>query len=159
MNGLIMSDTAPRKSSRQSRIRIGLVTLLLGFLVFVLGLAPEMIALNRSSVTGFVQLSVSLIGLAFICIGGYVVLNTLWNGRQKSILADIGIRIVATGYVIAFASGLADVFGIGSQPFPNIPSFGPIQVIGMLVGEATIVIGFIMFIPNPRKEKEEVGAD
>jgi hypothetical protein len=29
----------------------------------------------------------------------------------------------------------------------------------MLVGEATIVIGFIMFIPNPRKEKEEVGAD
>ena len=158
MTGLTMSDTTPRKSNQQFRIRTGLVIMFLGFLIFVLGIAPEVIGLNRSSVTGFVQLGVSLIGLGIICIGGYVALNALWNGRQKSILADIGIRLVATGYVIAFASGLADIFGIGSHPFPNIPSFGPVQVLGMLVGEATIVIGFIMFIPNPRREKEEVEA-
>ena len=40
--------------------------------------------------------AVFLVGLAMICMGGYVTLNTLWNGKpEKTITADIGYRLVS----------------------------------------------------------------
>ena len=151
-----MNDTTPRKSNQTFRIRLGLIVLILGYFVFLLGMSPAIFGVDRSTVFGFVQISVFLVGLTMICIGGYAILNALWNGRQKSIIADIGIRLVATGFVISVTSGLADIFGLGSHPFPNIPSFGGIQITGVLLGEATILLGFILFIPDPRKSKETV---
>ncbi len=142
-----MNDTTSRKNGQLLRLRTGLIITILGFLIFVLGVRPEFFRMDRSSVTGFVQITVFLIGLALICIGGYVSLNVLWNGREKSILADIGIRLVATGYVIVFASGLADILAIGSHPYPNIPSFGNVQAYGVMLGESTIALGFLLFIP------------
>jgi hypothetical protein len=102
---------------------------------------------DRSPVTGFLQIAVFLIGLAMICIGGYMSLISLWNGREKSIAADIGLRLVSTGYVIAVASGMADIFGFGTQPLPNIPYFGWWQALGVMIGEITIALGFILMIP------------
>ena len=151
-----MIDTTPRQAKQVMRVRMGLIVLILGTIVFSIGVVPASFSLDRSSVTGFVQISVFLIGLALICVGGYLVLNVLWNGRQKSIIADIGIRLVATGYVIAFSAGLADVFGFGSHPFPNIPSFGGVQVVGVILGEVTIILGFILFTPNPRRKAETI---
>jgi hypothetical protein len=81
--------------------------------------------MDRSPVTGFVQIAVFLVGLALMCLGGYLGLNALWNGAQKTIAADIGLRLVSTGYVVAVASGMADIFGFGTQTLPNIPYFGP----------------------------------
>jgi len=146
MNTIGFTDTA-----RRYRIRIGLGFVILGLLIFILGIDPQMFNLDRSPVVGFVQIAVFLIGLAMICLGGYVVLNTLWNGNEKTIAADIGYRLVATGYVIAVASGMADVFGFGNQPFPQIPYFGPWQAIGVMVGEIIIALGFLLLIPLPRK--------
>ncbi|MFU8773334.1 MAG: hypothetical protein ACNA8H_13060, partial [Anaerolineales bacterium] len=102
-----MTDIPTRPFNGRLRIRLGLVITIIGFLLFVLGADPGVFNLDRSPVTGFVQISVFLLGLSIICIGGYITLNTLWNGKQKSIAADIGLRLVATGYVIAFLSGLA----------------------------------------------------
>jgi hypothetical protein len=152
-----MNDTTPRKDAYTLRLRLGLAALILGFAIFVLGAIPARFGVDRSQVTGFVQISVFLFGLAIMCVGGYVSLNTLWNGQQKTILADIGIRLAATGYVIAVSSGLADIFGFGSHPFPAIPSFGTIQVVGVILGEATIALGFLLFTPNPRRPKVEPG--
>lgn len=150
-----MIDTTPRKSNIRFRIRLGLILLILGMVVFASGADPAIFGLDRSSVTGFIQITVFLIGLALICIGGYIALNTLWNGEQKSILADIGIRIVATGYVIAVSSALADIFGLGSHPFPNIPSFGGVQILGVVLGQVSIILGFILFSPSYRRPKLE----
>jgi len=107
--------------------------------------------MDRSPIVGFVQIAVFLIGLAMICLGGYTTLNTLWNGKDKTIAADIGYRLVSTGYVIAVASGMADVFGFGSQPFPSIPYFGPWQASGVIIGELIIIVGFFLLIPNSRQ--------
>ena len=92
---------------RSFRIRFGLGVTILGLLVFMLGGNPALFGLDRSPVVGFVQISVFLIGLAMICMGGYITLNTLWSGREKSIAADIGFRLVSTGYVISFFAGMA----------------------------------------------------
>jgi hypothetical protein len=133
-------------------IRLGLSLVILGLLIFVLGTDPALFGLDRSPVTGFVQISVFLIGLAFICLGGYITLSSLWNGSQRSIGADIGLRMVATGYVISVACGMADIFGFGSHPFPKIPYFGPLQATGVMIGEAVIAFGFILLIPRRRKK-------
>ena len=146
-----MSESIPRKNGRTQRIRIGLVVIILGLLIFIFGAEPVLFGLDRSPVLGFVQIAVFLIGLAMICVGGYITLNTLWVGKQKTIAADFGLRLVSTGYVIAVFSGMADVFGFGTHPFPKIPYFGPWQGIGVMIGELIIVIGFLLLIPYPRQ--------
>ena len=139
--------TRPRNGVNRSRIRVGLVVTFTGLVIYLLGAAPEIFRLNRSPVTGIIQIAVFLVGLAVICIGGYVSLNALWNGYEKSIAADIGLRLVSTGYVIAVASGMADLFGIGNHPLSSIPYFGAWQAFGVLVGEAVIAFGFLLIIP------------
>jgi hypothetical protein len=49
--------------------------------------------------------------------------------------------------VIAVFAGMADVAGMGAQTLPDTPFFGPLQAIGVLVGQVVIAVGFLMFIP------------
>ena len=144
-----MNRNNNRRDYRQLRIRIGLVFVAVGLLIFLLGVNPAIFGLDRSPVIGFVQIAVFLVGLGLLSLGGYITLNTLWNGKQKSIIADIGFRLASTGFVIAVAAGLADIFGFGNHPFPQVPVFGPWQAAGVLIGEAIIAIGFLMLIPWP----------
>ena len=135
------------------RIRSGLFITLFGLLVFLAGARPSLFDLDRSRVVGFVQISVFLVGLAAICMGGYTCLMTFWRNGERTILADIGIRLVTTGYVIAVFSGMADVFGFGTQLRPRVPFFGPWQAAGVQFGEAVIAIGFLLLIPYRRSKK------
>lgn len=129
------------------RIRFSLLLALFGFLVLVVGAQPGLLKLDRSPVVGFVQIAVMLVGLAAICLGGYVAIHSLWRNQPSSIAADIGLRLVSTGYVVAIFSGMADVFGIGSHPLPGVPIFGVWQARGMEIGLAIIAIGFVMMFP------------
>ncbi len=153
-----MSDTNMRGIGKRLRIRLGVGITIVGFLIFLLGVEPDIFGLDRSPVTGFVQITVFLIGLAFICLGGYIALAALWNGFEKTIAADIGLRLVSTGYVIAVGSGMADVFGFGSHLPPLTPIFGPLQATGVMIGQAIIAIGFILLIPfrKPKPKEEQV---
>ena len=116
-----MDEPQSRNNSRRQRVRIGLVFLMVGVVVFIIGTEPERFGLDRSPVTGFVQISVFLVGLAMICMGGYISLNALWNGRQKTIAADIGLRLVSTGYVISFASGWPISSALEARSTPTFP--------------------------------------
>jgi hypothetical protein len=147
-----MNDSPAPKSIITRGLRLKLAIAVFGWLIFVLGVNPGFFGMDRSPVVGFVQIAFFLIGLAIICVGGFLTMNTLWAGREKTIVADIGYRIVATGYVIAAASGMADVFGFGSQPFPSTPYFGQWQALGVITGQVFIVVGFIMTIPRPGKK-------
>jgi hypothetical protein len=147
-----MDERQSSNNSYRQRIRIGLVLVMVGVVAFIIGAEPERFGLDRSPVTGFVQISVFLAGLAMVCLGGYISLNALWNGMQKTIAADIGLRLVSTGYVISFASAMADILGFGSQVYPNIPYFGPIQQIGVMLGEIMILLGFVLMIPFPSRK-------
>lgn len=149
-----MSNTNSHSGSNRLLIRLGLSLLILGLLIFVLGADPALFGLDRSPVMGFVQISVFLVGLAFICLGGYITLSSLWNGTQRSIGADIGLRLVATGYVISVACGMADIFGFGSQSLPKIPYFGPLQATGVMIGEVVIAFGFSLLIPRHGKKAQ-----
>ena len=154
-----MQPTTDRPSSAQvetrpfgaqpsaARLRVSLVVTILGLFVFAVGAKPDWFGWDRSPVVGFVQIAVFLVGLAVICLGGYLGLLALWKGHPRTIVADMGLRLVSTGYVISVFSGMADVAGMGSQPLPGIPYFGPWQAMGVLIGEILIAIGFMMMIP------------
>ena len=132
------------------RVRFSFVTTLFGLFVFVIGAKPNWFGWDRSPVVGFVQIAVFLVGLMLICVGGYVGLAALWGNEQRSIVADVGLRLVATGLVVAVFTGMADVFGLGSQPLPNVPYFGPWQAGGVLISQGLIALGFLMTIPYAR---------
>ncbi len=129
-----------------TQIRSGFYTTLVGLFIFVLGAKPEWFGADRSPVVGFVQIVVFVIGLAILCVGGYVGLNALWGDYERSIAADIGFRLVATGYVLAFFTAMADLFGMGTQPLPEVPFFGPVQALGMEIGQGLILLGFLLAI-------------
>ncbi len=142
--------TEPNPGTRSysiRRIRSGLTLTLVGLLIFLIGAQPGLFGADRSPVIGFVQIAVFLIGLAIVCLGGFTSLMSLWKNRQPSIAADIGLRLVATGYVIAVFTGMADVFGVGSHQLPGIPYFGPWQARGVEFGQAIIGLGFLLLIP------------
>jgi hypothetical protein len=138
--------TAPEESPLASA-GAGLVIVLIGLAIFMIGVKPEWFGLSRSSGVGFIKISVFLSGLAVICVGGLIGLLALWKGMQRTITSDIGVRLVSTGYVISAFSGMADVFGFGSQPPPRTPFFGPLQSTGVVIGQVIIAIGFLMIIP------------
>lgn len=129
------------------RIRFSLIAVGLGLLIFAIGAKPNWFGWNRATVVGFVQIVVLLLGLGMICIGGHIGLTALWGKEQRSILADIGSRLIGTGYVITIFSGMADVFGMGAQTLPDNPYFGPLQASGVLIGQFVIALGFLMLIP------------
>ena len=149
-----MTETLPNKNldqpaetSRTLRRRLGILLVILGSGTFFLGAAPQWFDLDRSPVVGFVQIGVFLFGLGLIALGGYLAIDALWNGKQKSIAAEIGVRILGTGYVISLASGMADVFGLGTRPLPATPFFGFWQARGVLIGQVVMAIGLIMMLP------------
>ena len=135
----------------KSRIRIGLVVTIIGYFIFLLGARPSLFGLDRSPVVGFVQISVFLFGLGVIVIGSYWTLNALWPEGKKTIAADIGSRLISTGYVISVFTGMADIFGLGSHSLPDV-FFGNLQARGMSMGMVTIAIGFLLLIRYKRPE-------
>jgi hypothetical protein len=153
----VPAETQPETDDPSApRIHFSIAITLIGLLIFVVGAKPDWFGWDRSPVVGFVQIAVFLAGLAIICLGGYIGLLTLWWGYERTIVSDIGTRLVGTGYVIAVFAGLADIFGMGSQSFPQVPYFGPWQASGVLIGQGIIALGFLLFIPfrlrkNPQK--------
>jgi len=141
------------------RVRVGLTLTLIGLIIFLIGSRPGIFGLDRSPVIGFVQIAVFLVGLALICIGGYISLMALWKGRSPSIAADIGLRMVSTGYVVAVFTGMADVFGFGSHILPDMPFFGPLQARGVVIGEVIILVGFLLLLPTAPSKTEDEGEE
>jgi hypothetical protein len=146
------TPTTPRIDDAVTpRIRLSLIITFIGLFIFLVGAKPDYFGWDRSPVVGFVQIVVFLFGLAFICLGGYLGLNSLWWGGERTIVSDIGSRLVATGYVFSVFAGLADIFGMGSNPFPQVPYFGPWQAAGVMIGQGIIALGFLMMIPFKQK--------
>jgi hypothetical protein len=131
-----------------TKIRLGVLLTMIGFGAFLLGADPGLFGLDRSPLVGFVQTFTFSAGLAVICLGGFISLKASQNpDREQTIAQDIGLRLVATGYLISLVSAMADVFGFGTQTWPVAPFFGPWQAAGVLIGEIIISIGFLLYIP------------
>jgi hypothetical protein len=129
---------------------------LVGFFTFLLGIQPDLAGLDNSPVIGFVQVGVWLTGLATMLLGAYLAVRVIRNGRSNSLIAEVGSRLIATGYVLAVASSLADFIGIGSHQLPFI-YFGPVQVFGLALGVVTSLAGLLLYWPSRSRDEVVAG--
>jgi hypothetical protein len=150
-----LPDTSAQEPPSRTRVRFGLIVTLLGFFILIVGSKPAWFGWDNSPMVGFIQVSILLVGLGILCLGGYLSLLALWKGRQRTISADIGMRLVATGYVVSVFAGMADLFGMGTQVTSSGPYFGPLQSRGIVLGQAIIAIGFLLMMPFKSKNSEE----
>ncbi len=117
-----------------------------GFVIFVVGLFPNLIELDFTAGIGLLQIGVFLVGLGLMTLGTYIYLYaTRHRGQPARLRQDIGVRLMATGVIIAFASGFADVLGIGSHYGAQRPLFGPLQAAGVALSMLVIVVGIFLY--------------
>ena len=144
----------PPLAPRQIRwARRWMTIVLLGLFIFIIGVQPDILGLNRSQTVGFVQIGVWLTGLAILLVAAYATVRVIRNGKETSLRADIGVRLLATGYVVAAVASLADFIGVGAQQMPFI-TFGPVQVIGLVTGVVLSLIGVIFYWPRRRRKPD-----
>jgi hypothetical protein len=118
-----------------------------GLFIFLIGLQPDLIGMDRSPVIGFIQVYVWLVGFAVLLIAAYATVRVVRNGKPNSLRADIGERLIATGYVVLAVASLADFIGVGAQRIPNI-TFGPVQQTGVYMGLLTCALGVFLYWPR-----------
>lgn len=127
---------------------IVLLLFLIGNVLTVVSLAAEILGLDLTPGFGMVQMFQLLLGLSFLTLAGFLHLYSLRpRGAPRSLQADIGIRLAATGLVFAYVSGLADLLGIGTHPHPDYPRpfVGPLQLGGLVLGIVSITAGIMLF--------------
>lgn len=154
-------ETDPKDLARtypKRRVRNGVILAIAGYLVFLLGVRPGLFNLDRSRVIGFAQISVFLAGLGIMVLGSYITLTSFWPQGEKTIAADIGSRLMSTGFVVCFFTAMADIFGLGSHSLPDV-FFGPLQANGMAIGMVTIALGFLLLIRYERQEISQPPSD
>jgi hypothetical protein len=142
----------PQLTPRQvRRARRWMTIVLLGLFIFIIGVQPDILGLNRSLTVGFVQIGVWLTGLAILLLASYATVHVVRNGKPTSLRADIGLRLLATGYVVAAVASLADFIGVGAQRMPLI-AFGPVQVVGLVIGVLLSLLGVILYWPRGKRK-------
>lgn len=151
---VLLDPNNPRKAVKAGtfpkfQVRVGLTGILLGFLTLLIGLRPDLFGLDRGRYIGFVQIIVILIGIGLMTLSATGLLIAFWNGGPKSLRADFGTRIIATGYVICSFTALADAFGFGTNPLPYV-LLGTLQSRGVMIGIFVICIGLFLLI-RPKK--------
>jgi hypothetical protein len=125
---------------------------LIGLFVFIIGVDPNLLGLDRSPVVGFVQIGVWLFGLALLLLGATLAVRVVRNHHPNTLRSEIGLRLIATGYVFAVAASFADFLGIGTHVLPNI-SYGPLQVGGLIFGVVLSLIGVVLYWPGLSRTK------
>jgi hypothetical protein len=127
-----------------------MTVMFVSLLIFMVGIQPDLIGMNRSVTVGFVQIGVWLTGLAILLVAAYSTVRVIRNGKPNSLRADIGIRLIATGYVVAAVGSLADFIGVGAHRMPVV-HFGYIQMIGLVTGVLLSMLGVILYMPWSKK--------
>lgn len=146
------SGPLTKRQVRWARHWVALASI--GILVFVIGISPDLVGMDRSRVIGFIQMGVWLIGLGLVMLGAFLAVRVVRNGRPMSLRAEIGTRLIATGLVVSATSTLADFLSIGSHRLPWV-YFGPLQVGGLVAGVVLSLIGIVLYWPRTPKAPTE----
>ena len=146
--------SAPLTQRQITWARRWMTLVVIGLFVFIIGIYPDLIGMNRSRVIGFVQMGVWLTGLGVLLLGSFLAVRVVRNGRPMSLRAEVGTRLIASGYVVSAAASLADFLAIGSHRLPWV-YLGPLQVAGLAGGVIISLVGVLLYWPRtPRPPVE-----
>jgi len=138
--------TAPGTSHIRKIVII--VLSILGALLISLALIADYARLDLTPGFGMVQMFAVLSGLTFLTLAAFLYLHSLRpKDAPRSLQADIGVRLGATGLIFTYVTGMSDLIGIGTHVDPvfDRPFVGPFQLGGILLGVMMIVAGLILY--------------
>jgi hypothetical protein len=136
--------------SREFRLsllaRVGVAVVVVGFAIFGVGVFPEFVRLDLTPGVGILQIATFLLGITLMTIGAYVFLYaTRHRAQPRRLREDVGVRLMATGVVITYVTGFADVLGIGTHFGAERPLFGILQAWGVALGVFVILAGIGLY--------------
>jgi len=135
------------------KIRTGFVLSLvvLGTAAVAVSLGAEILGIDLTPGFGIVQTVQLLAGLSLLTIAGYTQIYFLRNVNEpRSLQADVGLRLGATGLVLSYLAGLSDIIGVGThlQPLFERPFVGPLQLTAMGFSVFLIVVGLLLYFTS-----------
>ena len=128
-----------------------LILAVIGIVLSLISLGAEILGLDITPGFGMVQMFQLLLGLTLLTTAGYLRIHSLRSpDAPRSLQADVGIRLSATGLVFAYVSGLSDLIGIGTHVIPSFgrPFVGPLQLGDLLVGVIMITAGMLLYMTS-----------
>lgn len=138
--------TSARRSSGPFSSRTAVSVIVAGFFIFLFGVFPGVIQLELTEGMGIVQIGVFLFGITVMTLGAYLYLHaTRHQPEPRRLREDVGVRLMATGLVVCYTTGFADLLGIGSHFGAERPLFGAIQGLGVAFGVLIIVAGIFIY--------------
>ena len=153
-----MENNQETTTLRKVRNLLTLVILSLGILLIVLAVGAEALGLDVTPGFGIVQTFQVLVGLTCLTLAGFIYLKSLRDpGSSRSLQADVGVRLAATGLVFAYVIGLADLIGIGTHVNPRFerPFVGPFQVGGVVLAVVMILAGMVLYYTSRGSRREK----
>ena len=141
------SPLPERPNLNTSRLaRFGVATVVFGFFVFLIGVYPDLIRLGLTPGIGLLQIGTFLFGITVMTFGAYIyAYATRHRALPRSLREDVGLRLMASGLVISYTTGFADVLGIGSNFGTERPLLGLFQAAGVALGVFVIVVGLFLY--------------
>jgi len=134
--------------AKQIRFNITVVLYILGTALAFLSLAGDRIGIDITPGFGVIQMVEFLLGLTLLTIAAFLTIQSRRRRNvPRSLQADIGIRLAATGLVFAYVAGFSDLLGIGTHVAPEFerPFVGPLQFGGLVVGILSILVGALLY--------------
>lgn len=141
-----MSGEENSKSANLRRnVTLGLFGI--GLILIMLSLGAEFIGLDITPGFGMVQMFQLLVGLTALTLSLFMYIKSLRHDTPRSLQADIGVRLAATGLVFAYVSGLSDLISIGTHVEPQFerPFVGPLQLGGLALAVFVIIVGLALY--------------
>jgi hypothetical protein len=137
-------------NSKTNRLRNIVIILLFvfGFLLLILAIAADYLGIDITPGFGVIQTVAFLSALTLLTLGTFVLLHSKRpKEAPRSLQAEISTRLIATGLVLTYVTGLSDLIGIGTHVAPdfNRPFIGPLQVGGILIGVLLILFGLTLY--------------
>lgn len=133
----------------QVRHVVRILLLLIGLIMAGLSLLADQVGLDFTPGFGVVQMFQLLLALTCLTLAGFVYLRDQRPlNAPRSLQADIGVRLAATGLVFCYVSGLSDLIGIGTHVITNKferPYVGPLQLGGIGLGVLSIALGMLLY--------------
>ena len=130
---------------------LSIILLILGVIISFFSLGAEIIGLDLTPGFGMVQMFQLLIGLTLLTFAGFLKVHSMRRpNAPRSLQADVGIRLGATGLVFGYVCGLSDLIGIGTHIIPEFvrPYVGPLQLGGLIVGVIMITVGLLLYFTS-----------
>ncbi len=121
--------------------------LLVGALLILFSLAAEFLGLDLTPGFGVVQMFQLLLGISSVTLAVFLWMRRRRGNAPRSLQADIGVRLAATGLVFAYVTGFSDLLLIGTHVTPRFerPFVGPLQLGGLVLSILIILAGILLY--------------